>query len=311
MLDWRTHPLRPYSSVQRWLDEKPNLTDDYKYRCLDALDRYCQFRQLNPDQLIMEYVEASKLDPPARLKPKDMLTKWSAHISEDGRIHQFWAANLLRMVLPFFDANGCTISLTVSNPKTPARESTTRATQALTQHFMNATPHFNYKWAMICMAESGMRPGSVCKLQYGNLSRSYEAEEEPLAIEIPGKITKTGQAYYGFVLSDAREFLSEVLDEDVEPHNRIVNFTAGRLEHYVAELGVELKVNPPTGLKPFTCGSWREWVQNQLEDFVPQNRVSLLMGARPPGRDAHYVNPPLEVLAKEYLKAAQQLQIFT
>jgi integrase len=309
MPDWRLHPLRKYDSVKRWLDEKASLTDDYKYQCLDALDRYCQYRQLNPDQLIMEYVEASKLDPPARLKPKDMLTKWSAHITEDGKVRQFWAANLLRRVLPFYEANGCPISLTVSNPKAPARESTTRATQALTRRFIEATPHLDYKWAMLCMAESGMRPGSVCKLQYRNLSRSYEAEEEPLAIEIPGKITKTGQSYFAFNLSDARKILTQLL-ENPKPDTRIVHFTAGRLEHYVADLGVKLKVNPPAGLKPFTCGSWREWVQNAAEGAgIPQNRVSLLMGARPHGRDAHYVNPPLEVLAAEYLKAEKQLRI--
>jgi len=65
------------------------------------------------------------------------------------------------------------------------------------------------------------------------------------------------------------------------------------------------------GLKPFTSGAWREFVQNRLEAVgIAPNRVSLLMGAQPRGRDAHYRNPAPEELAKEYMKAANDLIVY-
>ena len=313
MPDWRVHPLLRFDSVKRWMNTKQQQRDPYKYRCLDALDKYCKYRVLNPDQIIKEYIEARKLDPPARLLPEDKLNAWAADITDNGKVKLYWAANLQRQIIPFFDKNGCHVDIDVEMPSAPARENTIQGTPEITKRFLDSTPRLDFKWPIICMAENGMRPGSVMQLRYRHIKRSLEAREVPLAIQIPGKITKTGQPYTTFVLEDAVEIIREHL-KTIHPltgDTPIISYSTTRLIHYVPNLGVELGYNQSKGLKPFTCGSWRSWAQDAFEGAgVPQNRVSLLMGARPHGRDAHYVNPPIKVLAQEYMKAAPQLRIY-
>jgi integrase len=310
-IDWREHPLLKYDTVERWLNEKTGQKDDYKYHCLENLNRYCMFRDLTPDRLIAECTRASRLTPPANLKPKDMLMKWHASITNRGAEKRFYGATLLWMILPFFEANGYLIKLNIDVPKSPVRETSMRVTQDLTRRMVDAASTWEHQWAFICLAESGMRPNSVVELRYRHIMEGLERNLNPLPIIIPGRITKTGQSYIAFVLEDAVRFLKRILPANPAPDRRLVNFSTSRLVHHVSEVSVELGINPPTGLKPFTSGSWREYVQNRLEQVgVVRNRVSLLMGARPEGRDAHYSNPPPEELAAEYMKAADQLRVY-
>ncbi len=309
-MSWREHPLLAYPSVKRWMDRRRNLKDQYRLDCLEALAAYCLVRKATPEQLILEYVRAKRSENPSeRLKPEDGLTAWQSKLTNDGRANLFYGANMLKRVRPFYDENGCALSLTVEMPSAPARESTLRATQAITRRFIENTPWPEFKWAFICLAESGMRPASVCELKVRNIS----GDVEPYQITVSGKITKQGQPYYSFFFDDASQILRSLLKQrsHVDLDSRIVGFNAERLVQYTSALGVQLGYNPPTGLKPFTTGSWREYVQNMFEQVgIVPNRVSLLMGARPQGRDAHYTNPPPEELAREYMKAAGLLRIY-
>jgi len=66
-----------------------------------------------------------------------------------------------------------------------------------------------------------------------------------------------------------------------------------------------------TGLREFSTKLWRKRVQSILERdeyHVNPNHVSLILQAKPKGRDAHYSMPPKEELAREYMKAANELR---
>jgi len=310
-IKWRTHPLLKFDTVGRWLNEKADCKDEYKYRCLTALEHYCEFRELTPKQIIAECTRASRLAPPANLKPKDMLRQWQASVTGNGAERLFWGANLIRRVLPFFEANGYTLKVNPHLPKSPARETTFRLNQQVSRRMIYAAETTEHKWAFICMAESGMRPTSVCELRYRHIAEGIEGKMNPMPIYIPGRITKTGQSYVAFVLEDAVKILRRILPKHPDPDRKLVHFAADRLIHHVSDIGVVIGVNPPIGLKPLTSGSFREYVQNRFESVgITHNRVSLLMGARPTGRDAFYTNPPPEELALEYMKAADQLRIY-
>jgi integrase len=317
--DWLKHELMKYETVQRWMNASTQSKAAYRVGCLDALKRYCDFRALNPDQLIDEWIRARREESQtARLKPEDMLKRWGATMTVNGSKNLFWAAVSLKRVRPFFKENGCAVAVKVQMPKTPAHENQMRATPELTRKFVDESRKLEHKWSIICLAQSGMRPGSLCELRYSDLSKSYEKNETPLCIEVPGKITKTGQPYYAFVLDDAKEILHMLLEQKVRrgqtihPDTKLIDMTSGALLAEISRLTVKLGICSGGGFKPFTSGAWREYVQNKLEAVgIAANRVSLLMGAQPRGRDAHYTNPPPEELAKEYMKAANDLIIYS
>lgn len=67
-----------------------------------------------------------------------------------------------------------------------------------------------------------------------------------------------------------------------------------------------------SGLREFSTKLWRKRVQSILERdeyHINSNHVSLLLQALPRGRDAHYSMPPREELAREYMKAANELRV--
>lgn len=285
--------------VQRWMTAR-NVSDGYRLRSLRALERYCKYRGLSPSHLVDEAVKsAGNMDPKVRLRPRDMLNRWKKTCTD------YAGPVLLKQVLPFFDENGVGQSMRVQSPKTPARENRLRASPELTRRILEICDEREFRWAIFCMAESGARPNSVVNLKWRHLTPLHGELEGLLQIQLPGKITKTGQPYVTFACEDALQELMTLSPK------RLLSFSAQVLEHYVDRKTHALGINPATGLRPFTCTAFRAYVQNSLEGSgVPQNRVSLLMGARPQGRDAHYVNPPPEELAREYLKAKEKLRIY-
>jgi len=79
------------------------------------------------------------------------------------------------------------------------------------------------------------------------------------------------------------------------------------------ELGDLVGLNKKTtGLREFSTKLWRKRVQSILERdeyHINPNHVSLILQAKPKGRDAHYSMPPKEELAREYMKAANELRV--
>jgi len=297
--------------------DKHGNRDITKCESLEALHKYCEFRKLNPDQLIQEVINARRSeDLHERRKPERMMRDWYSFLTDDDRKHQWHAVKLLSSVKPFFKSNGCELNMTLTQPKAPARESNFRVTQEFTRKMIDEARKLQTKFGFGVMAQTGLRPNTVCQLRYRHVKESLEKDKSPLMLYIPGKITKTGQPFYSFILDDTKEILRALIEQkkrksDFNDDSFLISMKPNRLSHVGDEIAMRLGTNPVVGLKPFTTGSWREYVQNMLEGAqVPSNRVSLLMGANPKGRDAHYTNPPPEVLKAEFMKAVSKLIIY-
>jgi len=172
---------------------------------------------------------------------------------------------------------------------------------------------------ILTLAESGMRVGSAVQIRYVDIKEDFEGNAVPMAIRLPGRITKTGLPYRAFVLDDARDAIREQLDvrrrqgEAISDDTLIFPMRVGRAMILTRELGDLVGLNKKTtGLREFSTKLWRKRVQSILErdDYhINPNHVSLILQAKPKGRDAHYSMPPKEELAREYMKAANELRV--
>jgi hypothetical protein len=140
-----------------------------------------------------------------------------------------------------------------------------------------------------------------------------------MSILLSGRITKTGLPYRAFVLDDARDAIREQLEmrrqkgEPINDETRLFPFSQMPAINQLRRLADLVKLNEKKrGLREFGSKLWRKRVQTVLERdeyHINPNHVSLLRQAKPKGRDAHYSMPPRDELAKEYMKAANELRV--
>jgi len=83
--------------------------------------------------------------------------------------------------------------------------------------------------------------------------------------------------------------------------------------NHIRRLGDMVGLNEKkSGLREFGSKLWRKRVQTVLEReqyHINPNHVSLLLQAKPKGRDAHYSMPSKNELAREYMKTANELRV--
>lgn len=308
-----------YDSVQRWM-HSAKCKDSSKWTYIKSFARFLQsVRVENPDQLIDEYIRDMKSDDPrVRLRTNDRMNRFY----DEHRQHAEYQAWLILVATRnFYNANGCPVTVKAPFPKTPKREQTEhtlerlgKLTPAMVRLALPLLRSF-----IITLAESGMRIGSAVQVRYRDLKEDYEASAQPMGIRLSGRITKTGLPYWAFALDDARDAIREQLEirkrqgETIDDDTLVFPLRRGWAMHQIRKLGDWVGMNKKTsGLREFSTKLWRKRVQTVLERDeyrINPNHVSLLLQAMPRGRDAHYSSPPREELAREYMKAANELRV--
>jgi hypothetical protein len=172
---------------------------------------------------------------------------------------------------------------------------------------------------VLTLAESGTRIGSAVQIRYADIKEDFEAGALPMTIHLRGRITKTGLPYWAFVLDDARDAIRDQLEvrkrqgEIVTDDTLVFPVRRGWAMQQIRQLGDLTGMNEKrSGLREFSTKLWRKRVQSILERdeyHINSNHVSLLLQAMPRGRDAHYSMPPRDELAREYMKAANELRV--
>jgi len=308
-----------YDSVQRWM-HATKCKDSSKSNYLRCFDRFLRVVKLdNPDQLVDEYIQEMKSDDPrVRLRAADRMNKFHDEYSRHSP-YQAWL--ILVSTRSFYHANACSVMVKAPFPKTPKREQNEntiarlgKLTPAIARYALPVL-----RSLILTLAESGIRIGSAVQLRYADIKEDFEANALPMVIRLSGRITKTGLPYRAFVLDDARDAIREQLEirkrqgETIDDDTLIFPMRRGWAMQQIRKIGDLVGMNRKTsGLREFSTKLWRKRVQTLLERdeyHINPNHVSLLPQAMPRGRDAHYSSPPKEELAKEYMKAANELRV--
>ena len=223
--------LLEYKEVKKWLAGKPEGT---KIVYLGALNIYCEWRKMDPKELIdeieqdrnksrreqgeVEYKLKEFYEWLSREKEKEVGVK-KKKTGEKGvspkRVHVIISA-----VRSFYRANGFPI-LNLKLPKAPALKRNHKL-QIRAEHVRKLVEHaptLRDKAIILMLFQSGMDVSTLCSLNYGDIARGLENNEEPLAIRVVRK--KAGIEYVTFIGRDAINALKAYLNKRRQKKGKI------------------------------------------------------------------------------------------
>jgi integrase len=317
--DWRTHRLIRFDSVSRWMHDL-KCKDSSKAKYLEAFEVFLHaIGAKSPDQLIDGYIQDMRSDDPrVRLRTQDRMNRF---LDDYGKRANYQAWLSFVAARSFYNGNGCPVAVRAPFPKQPKREQSEdiigRVNKLTPTMAKLASPVL--RSLILTLAESGMRVGSAVQVRYADIKADYETNALPMAIRLRGRITKTGLPYWAFVLDDARDAIRDQLEmrkgrgDIIGDDTLLFPMCAPHAMQQIRDLGDLVGLNvKKSGLREFSTKMWRKRLQSILERdeyHINPNHVSLLLQAKPKGRDAHYSMPPREELAREYMKAANELRV--
>lgn len=211
-----------YKEVRRWLAGKPKET---KRAYLVALKIYCRWRGLNPKQLIDEIEEDRKKPIRERgeieyklkefyewlLKEKKKEKKRKKEKEEKG-VSPKRAHMIISAVRSFYKANGFPIlNLKLPKPHTLKRNHKLQLRAEHVRKLVEHAPTLRDKAIILMLFQSGMDISTLISLNYGDVARGLENNEEPLAIRVVRK--KAGTEYVTFIGRDAINALKTYLNK--------------------------------------------------------------------------------------------------
>jgi len=274
----------------------------------------------NPEQLVDNYIRDMKSDDPRiRLRTQDLINKFFEGYKTSHGEYQAWHSFI--SARSFYNANGCPMTVKAPFPKEPKREqddgSIGKVNKLTPVMVKLAQPIL--RSLIVKLAESGMRIGSAVQIRYGDIKEDFEANRTPVAFRLRGRITKTGLSYWSFALDDARETIRDQLEmrkqrgEVIDDNTLVFPLDRDYAVQQIRDLSDLVGLNQTKrGLRSFCSKCWRKRVQTILERdeyHINPNHVSLILQAKPRGRDAHYSMPSKDELGKEYMKAANELRV--
>lgn len=308
-----------FDSVSRWMRDL-KCKDSSKAKYLEAFEVFLRaIGAESPDQLIDEYIQDMRSDDPRiRLRTQDRMNRF---LDDYGKRANYQAWLSFVAARSFYNGNGCPVAVRAPFPKEPKREQSEdiigKVNKLTPTMAKLASPVL--RSLILTLAESGMRIGSAVQVRYADIKADYEANALPMGIRLRGRITKTGLPYWAFVLDDGRDAIRDQLEmrkgrgEIIGDDTLLFPMCAPHAMQQIRDLGDLVGLNKKkSGLREFSTKMWRKRLQSILERdeyHINPNHVSLLLQAKPRGRDAHYSMPARDELAKEYMKAANEVRV--
>jgi integrase/uncharacterized coiled-coil protein SlyX len=179
----------------------------------------------------------------------------------------------------------------------------------------------------IMMAESGMRPDTLCKLQYKHIKQDYENNRIPMKVELPSEILKYRVSdRFTFVGEDSLRLLKEYLrlfkmsDEDYVFKPRRKGTGDQHMEGQSTPQAISTSFNrtiqtlklseikgkgKPKALRLYTL---RKYFRNNLRS-VDSGFINFWMG-HTDNADMHYISMDVEEHRRRYSEGYQSLRIF-
>ena len=172
------------------------------------------------------------------------------------------------------------------------------------------------------MAQSGLRPYTICKLKYENIKEDWEKKRVPCKIEIPQEIAKGKyHSHFTFIGDDAVKHLKsylnfrpKILDEDYlflkdgtkeQANPKSISRFFARIVKKLHEKGLmklkQKKVTKPHDVRLYNLRKWFRKYANQADFGLVQFWMGHTVKA---GQDEHYRPRDVEFHRKEYAEKA-------
>ncbi|HEC87962.1 MAG TPA: integrase [Thermoplasmata archaeon] len=239
--------LLEYKEVRKWLTGKPEGT---KKVYLGALTIYCEYRKLNPKELIDEIEqdreksrreqgevefklkefyewlskEKEKEKVVIKRRKKKIMVETKPVVDERGRkikgVSPKRANLIISAIRSFYKANGFPI-INLKLPRASALKRNHKL-QLRAEHVKKLVEHaptLRDKAIILMLFQSGMDVSTLISLNYGDVARGLENNEEPLAIHVVRK--KAGTEYVTFIGRDAINALKAYLNKRKQRQGKI------------------------------------------------------------------------------------------
>jgi len=306
--------------VQTWLDSVALSHSGAK--TTEALYRYefeafLKFIGLTAEDIQRDYDTLPEKD--FRQKYARALRAWSSHLMRQDKYTQSSVASFIIAAKSFFKHNDFPLGFMATIRKRVVYHNRDLTKEEILQVLGVSAPREKAFYAM--MAQSGLRPTSLCMLRLKNLEPDYSQKHIPLMIRVPEESTK-GQyhEYFTFIGEDADRLLRDYLNtrRNLTPENfvfvnqgsdepMIYNTISSMFRKAVRLLrdkGViayeQKKADRPAEIRLY---SLRKWFRKMAIQAGFEN-VEFWMGHRGPGVDEAYRPKDPEFYRKIYAEKA-------
>lgn len=207
--------VKNFKEFKEWTRGKSDSTT-YGYK--NTLKQYCEFRGMNPEELIDEYLEDRQHEDPREYgKPERELRKYKEKLDkkvENEEMSPATRQQLFSRIKSFYSFWDCDIDFQIpkGEPVNQKKKLRKKEIRKLVDH--SRTPRDK---AIIMMGfQTGMGVQEICNLNYGPISESIENEEPPIRIRT--KRHKTESNFETYLGENGLYYLKEYLNERISKH---------------------------------------------------------------------------------------------
>jgi len=215
--------LLKFKEVNKWLAGKPKGTKS-QYLC--SLRVYCDYKGMNPEQLIDEIERDRKKSRRSRGEVEYRLKEFYSWLLNDKRkqiggfvtkttdergVSPKRAASLIGAIRSFYKENGFPIILKLPKAATLKKNHKKQIRAGDVKKLVDHAPTIRDKAIILMLFQSGMDVSTLCSLDYGDVAKGLERNEYPLPIHVVRK--KAGIEYTAFLGRDGIEALKAYINK--------------------------------------------------------------------------------------------------
>ncbi|RKX68179.1 integrase [candidate division TA06 bacterium] len=223
--------LLKFKEVKRWVAGKPKGTIT-QYLC--SLRVYCDYRGMNPKQLIDEIEEDRKKPRRERGEVEYKLKEFYSWLLNDKKkevgglikkttgekgVSPKRATSIIGAIRGFYKDNGFPILLKLPRATTLKKNHKKQIRAEDVKKLVDHAPTIRDKAIILMLFQSGMDVSTLCSLDYGDVAKGLERDEYPLPIHVVRK--KAGIEYTTFLGRDGIEALKAYINKRRERQGEI------------------------------------------------------------------------------------------
>lgn len=329
--------MKKASPIEVWEQKLASMNSNSKSTFKNYLvnfKEFCSFIESSPEELLNEWHKArstgNMLDRDNYVENiLNLVDQYLTNLKSTEKYSSGHIANKLTAVQSFFKYMRIPVELEI--PKRYATYHNRDITDEEVRLIIDVAS-IRDKTFYTMMAQSGLRPVTLCQLKYKHIKEKFEANRIPCLIKIPKELAKGKyRDYFTFISSEAVEFLRQYLKTKQPITDEDYLFTVERKdprskEQHLTEIAIsaqfnllvrrlkllpneqyeegQQRYNKPKELRLY---SLRKWFRNKAK--APEPFLQFWMGHTLSHDDEHYLTQDVEKHREEYAKIQDNLRI--
>ena len=283
--------------------------------------KFCKFAGVTPEEIYNEWLSIKSYEEERLFRRKwtNLVKAWKTTF-EGEDLTPSSINNRIIAVKSFFKHLGMQLDVKIPSVRYFPYHNRDITTEELLRILNIASPRDKAFFAM--MAQSGLRPHTLCRLKYKDLKEDFEKNRIPCLIKVRPEIAKGKyRGYFTFIGEDAVNYLKEYFrirgkpkdDEYIFRVEKVrkrehlnVTTISFKFNYYAKKLGLiseeesKKRFDKPKTLRLYCL---RKWFRNRCFE-VPEKIVQFWMGHVLAHQDEHYLTKDVEVHRKIYKEKA-------